>query len=93
MSESFDWFLPPQQKVGDRVFSQTEIIAALDALVAVTSPDELHAVLESWQQVLCAEQTLITICLTSASERVKGEQDSAGDLRCHLTSPTLAPQQ
>src|SRR6202022_454101 len=84
MSENFDWFLPPQPYEGDRVFSQTEIIAALDALVAVTSPDELQAVLERWQQVLCAEHTLITICLTSASESAKGEQESAGYLRDYL---------
>ena len=84
MHGSFDWFLPPQPYEGDRIFSRAEIIAALDALVAVTSPDELHAVLERWQPVLCAEQTLITVCLTSASVSVKGEQENAAYLHDYL---------
>jgi len=78
MDGSFDWFLPPQQYLGNSVFSHTEIIAALEALLAITSPEELHDVLEKWQHVLCTEQALITICLTSASERIKGEIEGAG---------------
>lgn len=85
MSESFDWFVPPQQNTGNHPFPQAEIVAALDALVAATSLDEFHAVLLQQQHVLCNEQALITLCLTCMSEWVKGETENATDVRNYLT--------
>lgn len=75
MSESFDWFVPPQPQAADHPFSRAEIVAALDALVTFNSLDEFHALLLQWQHVLCSEQSLITLCLTSMNEWEKGEME------------------
>jgi tetratricopeptide (TPR) repeat protein len=85
MDGSLDWFLPPQQYLGNSVFSHTEIITALEALLAIASPDELQDVLVKWQSVLYSETTLITICLTVAQERVTGHTQRAVDLQDFLT--------
>src|SRR5579859_1312950 len=86
MSESFDWFLPSQPQTGNHLFSRAEIVAALDELVAFTSIDEFHAILLQRQHVLCSEQSLITLCLTSMSEWDKGEMEKATDLHNYLTT-------
>src|SRR5581483_4270482 len=70
-----DWLLPPT------VSTSAQITDALDALLSSSSLDDLHNALAQWQDVLCDEMTLITLCLTSAQEHVGDNWQDAYDLQ------------
>ncbi len=78
-----DWFLLPQRL--PRMPSNTDISAALDALLVVSTPDELSDVLETWQQILFTDITRVVLCLTAARERVRGDSEFGDHLQDMLS--------
>ena len=78
-----EWFLLPNRLA--RIPSDTDISAALDALLAVSTPDELSDVLETWQQILFTDIARVVLGLTGAKERVRGDSEFADHLEDTLS--------
>lgn len=75
------WFLPPDRPGKYSPLADRDLIKALNALLEVESHGALYDVLKRWQQILFSLPALMALCLTSAQERLRGDQQLADDLQ------------